>query len=147
VYVDYMVFLVPYDGSRVSEAALSRAVEHGKAMDEEILAVSIIPTGADYAERRKWINPDENFAAESASNTLRRKIEEATDDAERNYEQPGAQSPEDGLSQRIREVAVEINASTLFVGASPDHSEEDLETPFGRVAPDAEYDIHIVRTA
>lgn len=142
-----MVFLVPYDGSPVSEAALSRAVEHGRALGEEILAISIVPTGADYAERRKWIEPDEDFAAESASAALQRKIEETTDDSERNFDRPGAHSPEDGLSKRIREVAREVDASTLFVGASRENADERLETPFGSVAPNAEYDIHIVRTA
>ena len=153
-----MVFLVPYDGSSVSDAALSRAIEHGKALDEEILAVSFVPTGADYAQRRKWIEPDDEFAAESASATLQRKIEEATDDAERNFEGTDAGSPGDGLADRIREVALEVDASTLFVGTDsataddrlqPDTpaADDELQTPFGGVAADAEYDIHIVRTA
>lgn len=140
-----MVFLVPYDGSSVSEAALSRAIEHGRALGEEVLAVSIVPTGATYAERRKWIQPTEDFAAETASAELQRKIEEATDDAERNFDRPGAHSPENGLSERIRSVAREVDASTLFVGASD--GEDGLQTPFGGVAPDAGYDVHIVRTA
>lgn len=142
-----MVFLVPYDGSSVSEAALSCAVEHGEAMGEEILAVSFVPTGADYAQRRKWIEPDDDFAAESARNALKRKIEEATDDAERNYEGTDAGAPGDGLAERIRDLANEVDASTLFVGTSPEDSSESLQTPFGSVSADADYDIHIVRTA
>jgi len=142
-----MVFLVPFDGSSVSEAALARAVEHGKALDEEIVAVSFVPTGADYAERRKWIQPDEEFAAETASATLRRKIEEATDDAERTFEESGAHSPEDGITGRIRQVASDVDASTLFVGARNDHDGDNLVTPFGGLAPDGDYDVHIVRSA
>ena len=142
-----MVFLVPYDGSTVSEAVLTRAVKHGEALGEEILAVSFVPTGADYAQRRKWIEPDDDFAAESARTALKRKIEEATDDAERNYEGTDAGAPSDGLAQRIRELAREVEASTLFVGADPDESTEGLQTPFGGVTAEADYDIHIVRTA
>lgn len=142
-----MVFLVPFDGSSMSEAALARAIEYGSALGEEVLAVSIVPTGASYVERRKWIEPDEDFAAETASAELRRKIEEATDDAERNYAESGAQSPEDGLTERVQQVASEIGASVLFVGASATSAEDRLSTPFGEIATEAPYDIHVVRAA
>jgi nucleotide-binding universal stress UspA family protein len=141
-----MVFLVPFDGSSVSEAALARAVEHGRALEKPVVAVSIIPTGDTYAERRKWIQPDEEFAVESASAELRRKIEETTDDAERTFAETGAYSPDDGLTGRVRQIARDVDASVLFVG-SGDGTSEAITTPFGDVAAEAEYDIHIVRTA
>jgi nucleotide-binding universal stress UspA family protein len=141
-----MVFLVPFDGSAVSEAALARAVEHGTALGEDILAVSLVPTGWEYAERRRWIEPDEEFAAETASTDLRRKIAEATDDAERTFDEPGAQSPEDGISNRVRRIAREVDASVLFVGADVT-GEDALRTPFGEVAVHDEYDLYVVRTA
>lgn len=144
-----MVFLVPYDGSSVSEAALDRAVEHGKALDEDVVAVSLIPTGAEYAERRKWIEPDEEFAVESARTELKRKISEATDTAERNYTDSGASAPHDGVAERIRRVANDVDASVLFVGSSANgNSDSDgLQTPFGSVAQEGSYDVHIVRSA
>jgi hypothetical protein len=141
-----MVFLVPFDGSPVSEAALWTAVEHGEALGEEVVAVSFVPTGAEYAERRKWIQPDEDFAAETASATLRRKIEETTDRAERTYAESGAQSP-GGLTEHVRRVARDVDASVLFVGASENAEREGLRTPFGEVDNTGEYDVHIVRTA
>jgi nucleotide-binding universal stress UspA family protein len=140
-----MVFLVPFDGSPVSEAALARAVEYGTALGEEVLAVAIIPTGAAHVERRKWIQPDEDFAAETASAELRRKIEEATDDAERTFAESGAQSPEDGLTQRVRQVAADVDTSVLFVGATATAGNDRLQTPFGDIANSADYDIHVVR--
>lgn len=140
-----MVFLVPYDGSSVSEVALSRAVEHGKALEEEVVAVTFVPTGAEYAERRKWIHPDEDFAVESARAELKRKIEETTDDAERNYLDSGATSFEDGVSERIRRIASEVDANTLYVGTSDD-ADEQLTTPFGRISNEAGYDVHLVRS-
>lgn len=140
-----MVFLVPYDGSSVSEAALDTAVEHGAAMDEEVVAVSLIPTGSEYAQRRKWISPEEDFAVESARSELKRKIAEATDDAERNYTDSGATAPVDGVAKRIRRVASDVDASVLFVGAQ-DETEDNVRTPFGTIAAEADYDVHIVRT-
>jgi nucleotide-binding universal stress UspA family protein len=143
-----MVFLVPFDGSAASEAALARAVEHGQALGDDVVAVSIIPTGAEYAERRKWIRPDEEeFAVETASSELRRKIEETTDDAERTFDDSGAYTPDDGLTARVRQVARDVDASVLFVGTDGQDANERLRTPFGEVVGDAEYDIHVVRTA
>ena len=141
-----MVFLVPFDGSPVAEAALSRAVEHGEALDEDVVAVSFVPTGSAYAERRKWIQADDDFAAETASAELRRKIEEATDDAERNFDETGAQSPDDGITDRIQQVAKDVDASVLFVGTDGTHDDDRLKTPFGAVAADGAYDVHVVRS-
>jgi len=140
-----MAYLVPYDGSRVAQAALDRAVEHGEALDEQIVAVSFVPTGSEYAQRRKWIEPSEDFAADSAHQQLRQKIEETTDSAERNFDETGASGVHDGLAERIRRVAADVDASVLFVGTNED-SEEDVTTPFGSIAPDGEYDVHLVRS-
>ena len=142
-----MVFLTPYDGSRLSEAALERAVEHGAALDQEVVAVSLIPTGSEYAERRKWIEPSEEFAVESARTELKRKIAETTDSSERPLVGMGASAPADGVTDRIRRVAREVDASILFVGTSRESTEQRLTTPFGTISQDGEYDIHLVRSA
>jgi nucleotide-binding universal stress UspA family protein len=142
-----MVFLVPYDGSSVSEAALHRAVEHGKALDEDVVAVSLIPTGSEYAERRKWIQPDEEFALDTARAELKRKISETTDNSERPLDESGASSAMDGASDQIRRVAHEVDASVLFVGTSDSTADSGVDTPFGTVAQDGEYDVHLVRSA
>jgi len=148
-----MVFLVPYDGSASSDAALSRAVEHGAALGEEVVAVSYVPTGDAYAQRRRWIEPDEDFAVETASADLRRKIEEATDDAERQFTEPGAESPRDGITSQVRQTAVDIDASIVFVGTgnpadgtgNGTDASDRMTTPFGSVDVDAPYDLHLVR--
>ena len=141
-----MVFLVPFDGSPVAEAALSRAVDHGTALGEDVVAVSFVPTGSTYAERRKWIQPDDDFAAETASAELRRKIEEATDDAERNFEESGAQAPDDGIIDRIQQVAQDVDATVLFVGTDGASEDDRLKTPFGVIGADGAYDVHVVRS-
>ena len=150
-----MVFLVPYDGSASSEAALARAVEHGAALDESVVAVSFVPTGDTYAQRRRWVEPDENFAVEAASADLKRNIEEATDDAERQFSEPGAESPGDGISGQVRQTAVDVDASVVFVGTGiPGDGEgagdgaadgDRMTTPFGSVDTEAPYDLHLVR--
>jgi nucleotide-binding universal stress UspA family protein len=142
-----MVFLVPYDGSAVSERALDCAIEHGAAMDTDVVAVSFIPTGAEYAERRKWIEPTEEFAADSARSELKRKIAEATDDAERTYSGPDASTLGNGVSEHVRRVARDVDASVLFVGTDSATENDGLSTPFGDIANQAGYDVHLVRSA
>ncbi|MFB6297750.1 MAG: universal stress protein [Salinirussus sp.] len=139
-----MVFLVPFDGTSASEAALARAVEHGAALDRDVLAVSFVPTGETYAERRKWIQPDDGFAVERASAELHRKIEETTDRAQRNFTGPGAESRGMAVTQRVRQVASEVDARIVFVGTNGD--EDEALTAFGGIARDAPYDLHLVRT-
>ncbi|MXR50883.1 universal stress protein [Halovenus sp. WSH3] len=140
-----MVFLVPYDGSRVAQAALDRAVEHGEALDEEVVAVSFVPTGSEYAQRRKWIEPSEEFAADSARERLQEKIEETTDSAERTFDETGASGVHEGLAERIRQVADDVGATVLFVGTE-DSEDDDIATPFGPISPDGKYDVHLVRS-
>lgn len=141
-----MAFLVPYDGSRVAQAALDRAVTHGEALGEKVVAVSFVPTGSEYVQRRKWIEPEDDFAVNSARESLQRKIEETIDDSERTFEESGASAPHDGVTEDIRQVANEVEASVLFVGTSEDSDEDQLETPFGTVAPNGDYDVHLVRS-
>ena len=136
-----MVFLVPFDGSQLAEAALERAVTYADAMDTDVVAVSLIPTGSDYAQRRRRVDPDENFAAETAATDLRRKIEEATDDAELHYEDVSAYSANE-LSDTIRQVARDVDAEVVFLGSA---DTDDVVIPISELNDEDAYDVHIVR--
>ena len=136
-----MVFLVPFDGSPLSDAALHRAVDYAAALDTEVVAVSLIPTGSDYAQRRRRVDPTENFAAETAASDLRRKIEETTDDAERNYEDVSAYSAGE-LSETIRQVARDVDASVVFLGSA---DTDEIVVPTADLDDEDAYDVHVVR--
>ena len=138
-----MVFLVPFDGSPLADAALDRAVDYAGALGTDVVAVSLIPTGSDYAQRRRRVDPDENFAAETAASDLRRKIEEATDDAELNYEDVSAYSANE-LSDTIRQVARDVDASVVFLGSA---DTDDIVIPISELSDEDAYDVHIVRQA
>ncbi|GGN97544.1 MULTISPECIES: universal stress protein [Haloarcula] len=136
-----MVFLVPFDGSSLAEAALDRAVTYAAAMDVDVVAVSLVPTGSDYAQRRRRVDPHEDFAAETAAADLRRKIEEATDDAELNYEDVSAYSA-NSLSETVRQVARDVDATVVFLGSA---DTEDVVVPIAELNEEDAYDVHIVR--
>ena len=138
-----MVFLVPFDGSPLADAALDRAVSYAEALGEDVVAVAFIPTGANYAERRRRVDPSEDFAAETAADDLRRKIEEATDDSELRYDDVSAHSTSE-LSTTIRQTARDVDASVVFLGSD---DTEDIVVPIGEVTDGESYDVHIVRRA
>ncbi len=135
-----MVFLVPYDGSSPARAALERAVEYGTPLDRDVVAVSYIPTGNSYAERRQWVDPEDEFPFETVTQDLERKIEEATDDTELRYTDVSAHSPAGGFSEEVRQTASDVDATVLFVGSD----DEDVVVPVGE-GTDEEYDVHVVR--
>lgn len=137
-----MVFLVPFDGSPLARLTLERAVEYGDALERQVIAVSFVPTADGYAQRRRWIDPTEDFAAESAASDLQRKIEEATDDAELRYEDSSAHSPAGGLSEELRTAARDVEATAVFVGSADD---ERVVVPLDELSDG--YDVHIVRQA
>ena len=137
-----MVFLVPFDGSGAARAALERAVTYGRELEEDVLAVALVPTGADFAPRRTWIEPAEDFAAESAVHDLRRKIEEATDDAELSFTDATPQSPAGGVSSQVRRIAAEVDASVVFLGGD---GEGNVEVALNGAAAGEDFDVHVVR--
>jgi nucleotide-binding universal stress UspA family protein len=135
-----MTVLVPFDGSSGSEAALTRAVRYGAALESDVLAVAMVPTGADVAQRRTRIHPGDDFAVEAAAAELRRKIDEATDEAEIRFADATARSPADGITEQIDRLAREVDASVVFLGADGDGTlEVSLD---GDAAP---FDVHVVR--
>jgi nucleotide-binding universal stress UspA family protein len=136
-----MAFLVPFDGSPLADAALDRAVDYAGALDTDVVAVSLVPTGADYAVRRLRVDPKKDFAAETAASDLRRKIEEATDDAELNYEDVSAYSANE-LSETIRRVARDVDAEVVFLGSA---DTDDVVVPISELDDADAYDVHIVR--
>ncbi|MEF8775572.1 MAG: universal stress protein [Haloarculaceae archaeon] len=137
-----MVFLVQFDGSGAARSALERAVAYGRALNEDVLAVALLATGAEITHRRTWIESGDDFVVESAVHELRRKIDEATDDAELNFEGRPPQSPEGGISTEIHRIANEVEASVLFLaGDGTGALEVDLD---GRAAGE-NFDVHVVR--
>lgn len=135
-----MAFLVPYDGTSAAREALERAVEHGGALGREVLAVSYVPTGRDYAERRRWVDPTEDFAAETAASDLERKIEEATADAERGFTESGAHAPAGGLSDQVTQTAADVGATVVFLACADD------DQVVVQLEDDAvDFDVYVVR--
>jgi len=55
-----MTFLVPFDGSYLAEAALLRAAEYGEALDEDVIALTVVPDDEAYAIDVGWYEDGED---------------------------------------------------------------------------------------
>ncbi|EMA22239.1 universal stress protein [Haloarcula argentinensis] len=145
-----MVLLVPFDGSALSKAALTRAMEFADYRDEDITALSVIPDDASYARGRGWLDDTEEFDTEAIANRMRKQVESVAPAASFRYEVPedvsSMASTTTDITRTIREVAHEEGASIVFIGSE---NAGRVSTPVcsvgSPVSEDPEYDVHIVR--
>lgn len=141
-----MTFLVPYDGSYLADAALTRATEYGKALDEDIVTVAVIPEDDEtYAVDKNWLEEDEEFEIQAVSSDLHEQVVQIAPEASFRYERSPTSAPE-GIALEIKRVADNEIPSVVFLGSD---NAGQIVTPVtsvaGNVAEDAEYDVHIVR--
>jgi nucleotide-binding universal stress UspA family protein len=144
-----MVFVVPFDGSKLSTAALVRAVEFSTVLEEDVHAVSVIPEGNnEYARERDWIGPDERFDLERVVARLHRQVTEVAPSADFRHETVEKYAPPGQIASELQNLATEVDATMVFVGSE---NAGRIVTGIGsvgaRVAAEADYDVVIVRNS
>jgi hypothetical protein len=138
-----MTFVVPFDGSDLAEAALTKAKLYAIALDElsridtedlfpggapELVAVCVVPESARYARKKGWIDEGEEFRARTVAERLHERV---TDIAP---------------SANFQTVRVDRDATDLFIGSENAGRIVTPVTSVGRgVATDDRFDVHIVR--
>lgn len=147
-----MTLLVPFDGSSLSRTALDRAATFGELMDEEVIALSVIPPDETYARERDWIDRDEPFDLELVAKRLEDGVRDVAPDATFRYERAEAGDERTtavvDVIRTIREVASEVEASILFIGSENAGRVSTPITSVGNpISEDLRYDVHIVRHA
>lgn len=139
------MFMVPYDGTYLAESALVRATEYAGALDEDVIAVSVIPEDAGYARRKEWIDGDEAFAVRDVAGGLHRQVTDVTPEVSFRYERVDDAAAET-IADAIKAVAGEVYPSVVFLGS---RNAGQVVTPLtsvaGNVGADTHYDVHIVR--
>lgn len=142
-----MTLLVPFDGSDLAMAALQRATEFSAVFDEPIVAVTVVPDGnTEYARSRGWLEADEQFDDEEVHGYLRDAVASLAPTASVRIESVGRDAPAGTISNRVRKVAREVDASMVFVGSdNAGHMVTSLSSVGGAVAADGSYDVVIVR--
>ena len=141
-----MTFVAPFDGSRLSRAALVRADEYATALDEAVTAISVVPASRRYAIEKGWIAEDEDFDARAVVSDLHRAAAKLAPGASFRGERIDGAAREGTIAKRIRKRAVEEDASVVFVGSeNAGRIVVSVTSVAGSVAADESYDVHIVR--
>ncbi|WP_265109957.1 universal stress protein [Halosolutus halophilus] len=142
-----MAFLVPFDGSYLAEAALMRASEYGQALDEDVVALSVVPDDEAYAIDVGWYErgEDEPFSVPYVAGKLRDGVVDIAPQASFRHEQIDTASAV-AIATRITEIADEIRPSVVFIGTeNVGEIAQPVTSVAGGVAENAAYDVHIVR--
>ncbi|SFR33600.1 Nucleotide-binding universal stress protein, UspA family [Halogeometricum rufum] len=142
-----MALLVPFDGSELAAAALTRATQFGYAFDEDTLAVSVIPDGnVEYARERGWLDAGEAFDRETVVSRLHERVADRSPSADFQYEAVDRYATPGTIANRLRKVARREEASMVFVGSeNAGHIVTTLSSVGSRVAADGAYDVVVVR--
>lgn len=141
-----MTFVVPFDGSELAAAALVRALEYGRALDEEVVAVSVVPERKRYAMEKGWIDDDEPFDPERIVADLRERVRELAPEASFEAERIREFPPEDRLATHIERLVLEHDPGVVFLGSD---NVGRVVTPLTSVgvhlAAEDAYDVFVVR--
>ncbi|MEF8772101.1 universal stress protein [Halodesulfurarchaeum sp.] len=156
-----MTYLVPFDGSELSEAALFKARLHTIALSDapppiqdeilrekplNIVAVTVIPESARYAREKGWINADEEFRTRLVVERLHQQVTDIDPSAEFQFVPVDAAARSGTISSRLRQKAEELDADTIFIGSE---NAGRIVTPITSVAAGVtakqDYDVYIIR--
>lgn len=141
-----MTFVVPFDGSKLAEAALVRAVEYAAALDEDVVAVSVVPERTRYAREKGWIEADESYDVEAVIETLREQVETLAPDSSFDYERIREFPPEAEIADRVERLALAHDPSVVFLGSDNVGSIVTPLTSVGvHIAAEEAYDVFVVR--
>lgn len=142
-----MTLFVPFDGSELAEAALVRATEFGAVLEEDVLAVSVIPKGnTEYARKRGWIGPDEPFDRDVVVSKLHARVTELSPSADFRHHLVDRFAPPGTISQALRKTARNEDVSMAFVGSDRAGRVVSSLTSVGSsVSAGGTYDVVIVR--
>lgn len=141
-----MTFVIPFDGSKLAEAALVRAVEYSTALEEDVTAVTVVPERKRYAREKGWIGEDEPFDVDAVVERLRDQVRDLAPDASFVSERIREFPPEERLATRIERLVLDCDPSVVFLGSD---NVGRVVTPLTSVgvhlADEESYDVFIVR--
>ncbi|AFZ71886.1 universal stress protein [Natronobacterium gregoryi] len=141
-----MTFVVPFDGSNLAEAALARAVEYGRALEEDVVAVTVVPERTRYAREKNWIGEDEPYDIDAAVDRLREQVGDLAPDAAFEYDRIREFPSEDRIADHVERLALEYDPSVVFLGSDNVGRVVTPLTSVGvHVAAERVYDVFVVR--
>jgi nucleotide-binding universal stress UspA family protein len=142
-----MVFVVPFDGSDLASAALVRAVEFSTVLEEEVLAVSVIPErNTRYARERGWLDADDVFELDTVVARLHDHVTDVAPSADFRHYTVDRYAPPGTIASTLEDAVQEVDASMVFIGSeNAGRVVTGVGSVGARVASDEAYDVVIVR--
>ncbi len=141
-----MTFVVAFDNSPLSRAALDRATRFATTVDEDVVAVTAVPRDAKKARERGWLGRDTEFSVERVTANLQAIVTDLDPGAGFAYRVVDRYAPRGRVSRAIRELAVERDASVVFIGSdNAGRMVGGISSVGQTVSSDDRYDVHIVR--
>lgn len=141
-----MSFFVPYDDSPLSRSALRRSRDYAEAVEESLYVYSVVPDSAEYARKKNWIEPDEEFVVEDIVTYLRSQVADIAPMAHFEfliadpYIQPGT------VASRIRRQAQNREATTVAIGSdNAGRVMSPITSVGGKVAAERTFDLLVIR--
>jgi nucleotide-binding universal stress UspA family protein len=142
-----MSFVVPFDGSSLAEAALARAVELGRALDEEVIAVTVIPQrNAKYARAKGWLDDHVDFDREAVVAAIQAQIRSIAPEVTHETLAVDRYAPPGTIANHLRRFVRNRDATMVFLGSeNAGRLVTSISSIGGRIASGTEYDVVIVR--
>jgi len=142
-----MTILVPFDGSKLSEAALVRATTLSDTFDETVLAVTVIPEGnAEYARKHGWLGPDEEYDEETVVARLHEQVTDVAPAADFRHELVSRYASTGTIAQKLRATAKDADVRLVVIGSDNAGSMvASIHSVGSTVAADSAFDVLIVR--
>ena len=141
-----MSLVVPFDGSRLAEAALVRASEYAATLEEDVVTVTVLSERKQYAREKGWIEADEPYDVEQVAEDLRERVLELVPGATFEHEIIREFPPAEGIADRIERLALEHDPSIVFLGTE---NIGRIVTPISSVgmyvAADDVFEVYLVR--
>lgn len=142
-----MTFVVPFDGSSLAEAALARAVEFSRVLDEEVVAVTVIPEdNASYARDLGWIDEDDDYDPTLVRGTIKDSIWAIAPEVDVETLSVDRYAPPGTIAKALRRFVQDVEATLVFLGSeNAGRLVTSISSIGGRLAAGDDYDVVIVR--
>ncbi|MFP8888616.1 universal stress protein [Natrialbaceae archaeon A-CW2] len=142
-----MTLVVPFDGSPLAKAALIRAADFERVLNDSLVVLSVIPReNTGYARDRGWLEPGEAFDLDRITEGLAEDIETLAPSATFRYRVVDRYATAGTIAIKLRQMAQEVDASMVFVGSeNAGRIVTSLSSIGTNVAADNAYDVVIVR--
>ena len=142
-----MSIVVPFDGTALSKAALERASELGSALEEDVVALTVVPkSNVRYAREREWLDENQHFDTERVLARVEDQVSDVAPETEFEYELVSRYAQAGEIASKIRAKARKLDATLVVLGSDDAGRIVTRVSSVGSpVAADEAYDVMLVR--